>query len=355
MMKSQTIFERSDVATVNAVCHRCGTGFSKRKGNFPVSYSMMNKGTGYLCVCKRCLDDMFQSYFDECGDLALAARHICRKLDLYWNEELFNKIAEKSTRSNVITAYTVRLSNPKYVGMSYDDTLRELGMPDGFDDDVSAVKPPMSSDGVSKRQDEPVDDGEDDIDVPEEVMAFWGSGCTKSMCNELQQRFDYWVGKLGGSNVVDNDIGTQMLLKQICSLEIDINRDRAIGKPVDKNMNVLNTLLGSAKLKPVQKDDGDSSLESTPFGVWIRLWENQKPIPKPDPELEDVDGIVKYITVWFFGHVCKMLGIKNHYCKLYEDEIAKRRVDAPQYDDEDDDTFLSDILGEVGGDDDDEM
>ena len=50
-----------------------------------------------------------------------------------------------------------------------------------------------------------------------------------------------------------------------------------------------------------------------------------------------------------------MLGIKNHYCKLYEDEIAKRRVDAPQYDDEDDDTFLSDILGEVGGDDDDEM
>ena len=78
--------------------------------------------------------------------------------------------------------------------------------------------------------------------------------------------------------------------------------------------------------------------------AWIRKWENTKPIPEPDPELKDVDGIVRYITVWFLGHLCKMLGIKNTYCKLYEDEIAKMRIERPEYEDEDDETMFNDIF-----------
>ena len=56
---------------------------------------------------------------------------------------------------------------------------------------------------------------------------------------------------------------------------------------------------------------------------------------------------MKYVTVWMFGHLCKMLGIKNSYCKMYEDEIAKLRVERPEYDDEDDDTMLNDLFGGV--------
>lgn len=57
-----------------------------------------------------------------------------------------------------------------------------------------------------------------------------------------------------------------------------------------------------------------------------------------------MDGIVRYITVWFLGHLCKMLGIKNTYCKLYEDEIAKMRIERPEYEDEDDETMFNDIF-----------
>ena len=46
-----------------------------------------------------------------------------------------------------------------------------------------------------------------------------------------------------------------------------------------------------------------------------------------------------------------MLGIKNSYCKMYEDEIARLRVDRPEYDDEDDDTMLNDLFGGVEFDD----
>jgi hypothetical protein len=40
-----------------------------------------------------------------------------------------------------------------------------------------------------------------------------------------------------------------------------------------------------------------------------------------------------------------MLNIKNSYSKLYEDEMAKIRVDHPEYEDEDDETLFNDIFG----------
>jgi hypothetical protein len=39
-----------------------------------------------------------------------------------------------------------------------------------------------------------------------------------------------------------------------------------------------------------------------------------------------------------------MLGIKNSYCKLYEEELAKIRVERPEYEDEDDETLFNDIF-----------
>ena len=57
------------------------------------------------------------------------------------------------------------------------------------------------------------------------------------------------------------------------------------------------------------------------------------------------DGIVKYISIWFLGHLCKMLGIKNAYCKMYERELEKMRIENPELDEEDDETLFDDIFG----------
>ena len=143
------------------------------------------------------------------------------------------------------------------------------------------------------------------------------------------------------------DVGTEALIRQICALELDINRDRFDGKPIDKSVNALNNLLGSANLKPTQiKSEIDSSFDKTPFGVWVRKLENERPVSEPDEDMRDADGIVKYISIWFLGHLCKMLGIKNTYGRLYEEEIEKMRVEHPEYDDEDDENLFYDIFGD---------
>ena len=54
---------------------------------------------------------------------------------------------------------------------------------------------------------------------------------------------------------------------------------------------------------------------------------------------------IKNITTWYLGHACKMVGLRNSYCKMYEDAMDELRVKHPEYDEEDDDSLLNDIFG----------
>lgn len=323
-----------EMSSDTAICSRCGRKYSRRKGYFPVSYAILYKGTGYVPVCKDCIDTMYNTYLAQCNNAKDAVRQMCRKLDLYWSESVYDVVERKSTTRTMMTQYITKINSVSYAGKSYDDTLSEEGTLWNFN---------QVADDVSDYEDSDIQKNEL-LETPEEIITFWGSGYSDEMYRELEQRRQYWMSKFPEGTELD--VGTEALIRQICSLELDINRDRIAGKSVDKSVNALNNLLGSANLKPTQqKADGDSAQENTPFGVWIRRWETQRPVPDPDPELEDVDGIIKYISIWFLGHLCKMLGIKNTYCRLYEEEIAKMRVDRPEYEDEDDETLFNDIFG----------
>ena len=99
-------------------------------------------------------------------------------------------------------------------------------------------------------------------------------------------------------------------------------------------------------LKPAQKkEDADLELEKMPLGVGIQKWEYSRPLPETPKEKRDIRGTIRNITTWYLGHVCKMVGVKNSYCKMYEDSMDELRVKHPEYDEEDDDTLLSDIFG----------
>ena len=80
----------------------------------------------------------------------------------------------------------------------------------------------------------------------------------------------------------------------------------------------------------------------------INMFENERPIQKCRPEWEDVDGIVRYITVYFLGHLCKMLKINNRYSSIYEEEMAKYRVEIPELEEADDEDVFNYILNSGG-------
>lgn len=323
-----------EVNGTSIMCSKCGRQYGRRKGNFPVSYAEQHKGIGYAPICKECIDKMYNGYLAQCNNSMDAVRQMCRKLDLYWNEKVFEQVSKKSTTHSMMTAYLAKLSSVSYAGKCYDDTLSAEGTLWNFSTTVNTVQQP-----------ETVVMDNNDYEASEEVIARWGTGLSPASYQELEQRRTYWLDSLIKDG--DVDIATEALIRQVCNLEVTINADRAAGRPISQNINALNTILGSMNLKPAQKkDEVDTGVTNTPLGVWLYKYEKKRPLPEIDEDLKDVNGLRRYVSVWVRGHLAKMMGKENAYSRMYEEEIAKLRVEKPELAYEDDEDFLNAMFDE---------
>lgn len=317
-------------------CLRCGQIFKRQRNNFVCSQSpLFRGGGGYLPVCAHCLDDLFEHYKKALGDEKEAMRRICMKFDIYWHPDIYGMVSKANTTNSRIRSYISKTNLIKYVGKTYDDTLDE----ESKTAPVVYVATPESFDA-----EQPVEFENIPSPTPD-IIDFWGPGYTAEIYYDLDRRYKKWTGSIEGAI----DESSAALYKQVCLCEVTIARNMAAGKPIEAAQKSLSELLGSLNVKPIQKKQDEAvneAFDNLPFGVGIKMCENMRPIPKPDPRFDDVDSIVKYISVWFLGHLCKMLGIRNTYCKLYEDEIARLRVERPELEAEDDEGVFNDIFGD---------
>lgn len=314
-------------------CTRCGKIYKRQRDNFPKTHSpLFLQNGGYMPICVTCLDSLFDHYKEALGNEQEAIKRMCLKLDIYWHPDLYAMVNKTSTSHSRIRSYISKTNLAKYIGKTYDDSL---------DEELNgvALETVLSSD----------EDGTEEVNIavkmPDaDTILFWGSGFSPALYQELNLRFEKWTKDIPKPM----DQGTEALYKQICISEITINRNIQNGKGAEQAQNALNNLLGSLNIKPNQKDD-NQLIDSTPIGVWAKRWEDKRPIPEEDPELQDSYGVIRYISTWFFGHIGKMLGIKNIYSKLYEDKIAEMRVERPEFADEEDEDVFNGIFSDEDG------
>lgn len=313
----------------SATCTRCGEEYAVQEKNFNRSNSpLFLHNNRYLPVCRDCITELYERYKEELKDERAAIRRVCMKFDVYWCEPLYQSIDKVPTSTSRIMVYLRHSGLRHYQNKTFDDTLKEEA-------EQEAV---INYEDVFNDEKEP--------EVSKEIIDFWGSGLTPSYYRELEQQLKKWTED---RNLKDIDIGEITVIKKICLLEVMINQDIATGnnKAVEKNVRALDALLGSANLKPVQKNKPSASSEKdgmTPFGVWIKKIEDDRPIPEPEERFKDVDGITKYISVWFLGHLSKVLNVNNRYSNLYEEEIERLTVERPEYEGYDDEEVLEDIF-----------
>ena len=311
-------------------CITCGKKYKRQKLNFPPSQSPLYKANnGHLPTCRHCIDELVEQYTDILGSEKDAMRRVCMKFDIYWNGEIYETIKHNGVSHSRAISYISRVNMVKYHGKTYDSTLSE---------ECSIIPSPINE---TYAVDECVND--DIVVIDDTIKNFWGLGLSDATYYELNSRYTYWMSQYPEGTELD--IGSQAILRQICNLEIDINRARAANKSIDRYVSTLNSLLGSANLKPVQKKEAESVF--IPFGVEIANFEKEHPIVEPDPDFQDVDGIRHKVTAWFLGHLCKMCGIKNSYVEEYEKEIQEYTIERPSY--EEDESDMSDSIFEDGG------
>lgn len=308
-------------------CSRCESSFDKLKGNFSASQSPLYKnhsesGVSYLPVCKSCLEDLYLHYVKVFADEHDAIRHMCMKFDIYFNESAYGASKKISADRNRMTGYISKINIFPHTGKSYDDTLDEERTIkiDSFDD-LEELK-------ENKK-----------VKLTQKIIKFFGLGFEESEYEWLQYQYEDWISRHECKTKAQEE-----LFKNICIVQLQIQKSTQKGDKIEQLMNTYQNLLGSANIKPAQINDNALTDQNT-FGTLIKKWENEKPIPEPDSEWKDVDGIIRYISIWFLGHLCKMMNIKNSYSRLYEEEMEKYKVEKPQYE-EDDELFFSNLFVE---------
>lgn len=321
----------------NFYCCCCGTAYSRQKGYFPANHSPLYRGIGYIPVCNDCIDRLYSNYLHAFGNNKRAMRRMCMKLDLYWSESLFNTVEKTAGMKSLVRAYISRTNMTQYIDKDYDATILEEAK--------AGIIPTFLADSDNGNKSE----GQTDSEIDPKLIEFWGRGYDAEFYEDLDKRYKKWTDGLGELTTVQ-----ESLYKQVCLNEVIIARSSAKGEVADKATKNLMDALSGLNIKPSQtKNEGqDAELEKMPLGVGIQTWEFSRPLPATPDNLKDKNQVVKEITTWFLGHACKMVGLKNSYCKMYEDAMSELRVKRPEFADEDDDALLTDIFGDQhsGGD-----
>ena len=326
---SKSAFKTEEKRPTEFWCCRCPKHFTKQQGNFPSSKSAIYAANnGYLPICKTCLSELYLYYCDTLDSPIEAARRICMEFDIYFDKDIITNVLATSTKDVAITTYIGRVVTSSGRNKSYDDTLKE---------DIEEIE-------RRNALENPEDKEAREAEILKRGREMWGIDLTVSDYEFLNNEFEDW----NTSCVVDGKT-RESLVKDLCVIKLQQNKALAV-EDVD-TYNKLSTqyqkTLTTAELTPKQVSDAERATEK-PMGVMIAMFENDRPIPEPDPEWKDVDGIMKLILVFFIGHLCKMLGLKNKYSKMYEDEMKTLSVDVPEEIQDGDSEDIFDYLLENG-------
>lgn len=323
----------------------CKRVYVKQRNNFPTTQSLIYAGNNqYLPWCNKCVDAFYSRYRDECGmSEEEAIKRLCSKFDIYWAKKIYLSMpSANSATSSRFRTYIMRSNLTQYAGLTYDDTIAEEQK--AMDE---ILKERMAELEAANKE----EDDEEEIDVPQELIDFWGKGKDPSSYQDLQRKYE----KLTKGCTVDSP-ATEMLVKQACLSDYEIDQLQREGKPFEKQQSSLVNTLGSLNLKPsqIKEAEKNSGLDLMPLGVGIQRWEQTRPISEVDESWKDVDNIIKYVLTWYTGGTMEMFGEDHEYADLFRAAIDEYTVTKPGVDDDSGSDPVYDAISHYlnGGDDD---
>lgn len=308
--------QQGDAAQNTFHCCSCGKE-SDNAGLFPRSTHFMHvHNHNRMPYCNDCVNALFNVTKLGFPDYHDGYRRICQMLDLYYNEVLAEQAYSESNDGNRVTKYiTLLINRPMLADKTYADNVME-------DIEKSTAELYRFAPDVKV------------YNVTQEMRDFWGFGLSDKDYDFLNYKYQEWAKEVECDNITQRTI-----IKNLCLIQLQIQNAMEDGTDITKLINQFNASLSAANLQPKQKSDNEMLTDNQCFGLKIKEWEDEEPISEVDERFKDVDGIRHYIIVWFLGHFCKMMGIKNKYTAAleteYDDEISQYTVEPPTYDDDD--------------------
>ncbi len=313
-------------------CNKCNTW--KEIDKF---YSDKTYNSGKFPVCKQCLQFMAEqrdSTRKPVNETKESIQKVLRFMDKPYFDRLYCQLYKKKNEESVTKDERSALSVfPNYItcvnslnqytGKSWADS--NFGDVTSIDeDDVADIKIVKSTVADGRKR--------------------FGSGYSDEELMFLENEYKDWVARYECNTKAQEKVFKNLAM-------VELQKDKAIKKnqPTKDLDKAYQDWLDAGNLKPKQ-NSMDTFSEAQTLGTLIQKYEEERPLPNIDPELEDVDKIGKYIDTFFKGHICKVLGIKNNFAMNYENEMKKYTVTPPHADEEEDSEAIFQKI--FGGDDD---
>ena len=302
-------------------CFYCGKEYVET--NFYNSNSEFYSNIGKLPYCKQCIEKFYWQYFNRYTNEGCltpekkAVQRLCMIFDIYYRDDVFvssmNKIKTSGMNISPMFQYmkTIQLSQYNRNKETYENTITEAEQ-ENF---------AMAS----------ISDLSNETTVDQKTIDFFGSGFTDEDYKYLKREYDDWTARHECNTKAQEEV-----FKRICFKQLEILKATRRGEDTKNLDATFQNYLDTAKLQPKQNAN-ETTAENQTFGTLIDKWENERPLPEIDKELQDVDKIGFYIDTFFKGHTCRMLNVKNAFSNLYSSMMKKFTVNKPEYNlDEDD-------------------
>lgn len=317
-------------ANKQIVCTRCGKEQRADK-NFYRSNSTIYGFTGYIPICKNCVNELYDYYWNRYGGEDLhgqkrlkaqkkVIRRLCMLLNVYYEERIV-ETALSNVKTTLMAAYFRFVSLSQYKKDTFDKTL-----------DNENINETMSLGLLG-----------DDVDlenyeVSPEIEKRFGKGFEAADYIYLQEQYEDWTTRHECQTKAQEEV-----FKRICFKQLEIHKATLKGEDTKDLDATFQKLLETAKLQPRQNANNVLS-DNQCFGTLIDRWETTDPIPEPSPEWKDVDNIGKTVDVFYRGHLAKSLGIKGGYSNLYDDFMKQYTVEKPEYNEDDNSEVIFDAI-----------
>ena len=309
-------------------CHKCNTW--KEIDKF---YADKTYASGKFPVCKQCMQFMSEQRDDvrkPVNETKESLQKALRFMDKPYFDKLYGQLYKKAIEDRVSDDETARISVfPKYITVV--SSLSQYNGKKWVDSDFGDI---TSID----------EEAYEDVKIVKSTVAEgrkrFGSGYSDEDLMFLENEYKDWVARYECNTKAQEKVFKNLAM-------VELQKDRAIKKnlPTKDLDKAYQDWLDAGNLKPKQ-NSMDAFSEAQTFGTLIQKFEEERPLPQIDPELEDVDKIGLYIDVFFRGHLCKVLGIKNRFATLYENFMKRYTVSPPEFDeDEDSEAIFDKIFG----------
>ena len=302
------------------MCPMCGD-FIKSDTGF---YMDKKYATDRFPICKQCLLAMVEQRKNkndksEPNETKESVQRVLQLMDRIYDDAFYNEcvkgatdeVNEKMRHSAFATYITSIASLPQWKGKTWKDS--------DFGDSAVSI------------------DEEETRIIQKTVKAGkkrFGNNYSDEDLMFLENEYQDWITRYECNTKAQEEVFENLSLLKLLKKKAIMSGVST--KDLDKQQQ---DWLDAGKLKPKQNST-DTLSDAQTFGTLLQKWEETRPLPDIDPELEDVDKVGLYIDTFFRGHTAKMLGIKNTFTHLYEKIMKKYTVNKPQYDDEEDSEMI---------------